>query len=64
MKDNGPGLPKDSGPEQNLFKHGLGLVNTRARLTQLYGAAHRFELANAPEGGLIVTLEIPSGIAA
>ena len=35
VQDNGPGLPKDSGPEQNLFKHGLGLVNTRARLTQL-----------------------------
>jgi two-component system, LytTR family, sensor kinase len=59
VRDNGPGLPVNRS-SVNLFKEGLGLANTRARLEQLYGAAHRFELANDPEGGLVVTLEIPS----
>jgi two-component system, LytTR family, sensor kinase len=59
VRDNGPGLSMNRSAV-NLFKEGLGLANTRARLQQLYGAAHRFELANDPEGGLIVTLEIPS----
>ncbi|HEX8652671.1 MAG TPA: histidine kinase [Pyrinomonadaceae bacterium] len=59
VRDNGPGLPVNRSAV-NLFKEGLGLANTRARLQQLYGAAHRFELTNDPAGGLIVTLEIPS----
>jgi two-component system LytT family sensor kinase len=59
VRDNGPGLPVNRSAV-NLFKEGLGLANTRARLQHLYGAAHRFELANDPEGGLVVTLEIPS----
>ena len=59
VRDNGPGLPVNRS-SVHLFKEGLGLANTRARLEQLYGAAHRFELANDPEGGLVVTLEIPS----
>ena len=42
------------------FGEGLGLTNTRARLARLYGAAHRFELEDAPGGGLLVTLEIPA----
>ncbi len=58
VKDNGPGLhgrEAVSGP----IKEGLGLANTRARLQQMYGAAHRFEMTDAPEGGLQVTLEMP-----
>ena len=42
-----------------MFKKGLGLANTETRLEQLYGAAHSFNLSNNPDGGLIVTLEIP-----
>ncbi|HKP76671.1 MAG TPA: histidine kinase [Longimicrobiaceae bacterium] len=37
---------------------GLGLANTRARLEQLYGAAHRLELVTG-EHGAAVELEIP-----
>jgi len=37
---------------------GIGLANTRARLAQLYGARHRFELA-ACDGGVLATLELP-----
>jgi len=59
VRDNGPGLSVNQTATQPS-KEGLGLANTRARLHKLYGDAHRFELANDPEGGLIVTLEIPS----
>jgi two-component system LytT family sensor kinase len=58
VRDNGPGL-SDHRTAVNLFKKGLGLANTEARLEQLYGAAHLFDLSNSPDGGLIVTLEIP-----
>ncbi|MEW6730617.1 MAG: histidine kinase [Acidobacteriota bacterium] len=54
--DNGPGLPN---PQINTVKEGIGLTNTRARLSQLYGSAHRFELSNAADGGLVVSLTIP-----
>jgi two-component system LytT family sensor kinase len=58
VRDNGPGLPNHRTSE-NMFKKGLGLANTEKRLEQLYGAAHRFDLNDHPEGGLVVTLEIP-----
>ncbi len=58
VRDNGPGLPKHRTSE-NLFRKGLGLSNTETRLERLYGAAHLFDLSNDPDGGLIVTLEIP-----
>ncbi len=57
IKDNGPGLP--AGTAARLANEGLGLTNTRARLAQLYGSNCRLELANAPEGGLVVTIAIP-----
>ncbi len=58
VKDNGPGLSstQDSGGK---LRGGFGLANTRARLEQLYGAAHRLEMSDAVEGGFEVTLEIP-----
>ena len=40
VRDDGPGLP-EGGPRE-----GIGLANTRARLAQLYGDDHRFELAS------------------
>ncbi|HVF55672.1 MAG TPA: histidine kinase [Pyrinomonadaceae bacterium] len=61
VKDNGPGMPSatlEGAP--GYFREGLGLANTRARLEQLYGAEHRFELTNDPAGGLVVTLDIPA----
>jgi sensor histidine kinase YesM len=57
--DNGPGLPTNRSVD-SLFKKGLGLTNTLARLDRLYGTQHRFEIVNNPGGGLAVTLEIPS----
>lgn len=58
VRDNGPGLSAHRTSE-NMFKKGLGLSNTETRLEQLYGSAQSFKLSNNPEGGLIVTLEIP-----
>lgn len=55
VRDNGPGL---NGKHLN-GKRGIGLQNTRARLKQLYGDNHRFEIANAPNGGLLATITIP-----
>ncbi len=55
VKDNGAGLQSPAISNGQ----GLGLSNTRARLQQIYGAAHRFELENASEGGTIARLEIP-----
>lgn len=56
VRDNGRGLDAES---QETLKEGLGLSNTRARLSQLYGAEHRFSLRNNPAGGLVVSLAIP-----
>ena len=52
--DNGVGLRDDQAIDE-----GVGLSNTRARLRELYGEAHRFELRAGPEGGLLVHLTIP-----
>ena len=57
VQDDGPGLQLPA--LGNIATRGVGLDNTRRRLQQLYGNAQKFELANVPEGGLLVTLEIP-----
>jgi signal transduction histidine kinase len=56
VQDNGPGLPADG--KEDLHE-GVGLSNTRARLRQLYGTRHRFELTEAPGGGLLVRVVLP-----
>ncbi|MEK6335931.1 MAG: histidine kinase [Acidobacteriota bacterium] len=56
VRDNGPGL-QSTAPE-SLTK-GIGLSNTQARLNQLYGERHRFELKDATGGGLEVVIAIP-----
>jgi two-component system, LytTR family, sensor kinase len=57
VRDNGPGLSSD---QQEAFKAGVGIANTRARLQQLYRAEHRFEMKNGSSGGLVVTIHIPA----
>jgi sensor histidine kinase YesM len=54
VSDNGKGVPP-GGPS----REGIGLANTRARLAELYGERHGFELINRTEGGLCVRLAIP-----
>jgi sensor histidine kinase YesM len=58
VRDNGPGIAEHRNAD-TLFRRGLGLANTETRLERLYGQAHSFDLDNAPDGGLVVTLVIP-----
>jgi sensor histidine kinase YesM len=60
VADNGPGVP--AGWEESAHS-GVGLRNTRARLHQLYGTAHRIEMRNRPNGGFELTLTVPFRVA-
>jgi two-component system LytT family sensor kinase len=55
VEDDGPGLPSGNGGQGR----GIGLVNTRARLEQLYGDAARLVVENGPEGGTVATMVLP-----
>src|SRR3989441_7373130 len=63
VRDNGPGFTTEGngGGSRNGSGSGLGISNTRARLLEMYGPGHRFELTNtpAPGGGALATIEIP-----
>jgi signal transduction histidine kinase len=56
VEDDGPGVGGDGLPSSS---GGIGLSNVRERLRQLYGDDHDVSLHSAPEGGLVVTLQIP-----
>lgn len=55
VTDDGVGLPA----ERSNVKEGIGLANTRARLSRLYGGEDRMELRSGPEGGTSVDIRIP-----
>ena len=61
VDDNGPGLNGAQLPEGS---GGVGLSNTAQRLQHLHGDGARLELANRPEGGLRVAVELPYRTAA
>ena len=53
VEDDGPGLnAADSG-------RGIGLANTRERLSGLYGETQRLELGRTSSGGFAVRIELP-----
>jgi len=54
VSDNGAGISGNG-----AVKEGVGLSNTRARLRELYGETHRFELVGGPAGGMRVEVSIP-----
>lgn len=54
----GAGGRQDGDRERGVPRPGIGLSNTRARLEQLYGAAHRFELEQGGRGS-VVRLALP-----
>lgn len=56
VSDAGPGLPEQ---DRAISRKGIGLANTQARLAELYGSSHRFELKNSPGFGLTVNIFIP-----
>jgi two-component system, LytTR family, sensor kinase len=55
VRDSGVGLAS----QELQNEVGIGLTNTRARLKNLYGAAHRFEIATLPGEGTVVSIELP-----
>ena len=54
VSDDGAGLEANG-----AIKEGIGISNTRARLRELYGSDHRFELQRGQQGGVRVELSIP-----
>lgn len=54
VEDDGPGLSGDTPPKERV-----GLTNTRARVSNLYGDEHGLKLRHAAGGGLVVSLSIP-----
>lgn len=57
IEDTGPGFREDGGSPAG---YGIGLGNTRARLTQMYGEAGNMSWGNLPAGGGFVELELPA----
>jgi two-component system LytT family sensor kinase len=56
VADNGDGTGEEISATQST---GVGLANIRDRLSQAYGAAHRFETRQNERGGFSVIIEIP-----
>jgi sensor histidine kinase YesM len=56
IRDSGNGLPPDRLTALN--RGGVGLGNTRARLSHLYPSAHQFAFSNL-DNGFSVTVSIP-----
>lgn len=55
LEDNGIGLPPGG-----RNRAGVGLANVRERLATLHGAAQEFDVANRPEGGVVVNIRLPA----
>lgn len=63
VEDDAPGFPGDvlARGTRDADERGshIGLANTRGRLGLLYADAHTFRVANRPEGGARIVIEIP-----
>jgi len=57
LTDDGPGLPE--GYEERVRTSGVGLRNTRDRLSELYGDKQLFVAQNRDEGGVKISIRIP-----
>ncbi len=53
VSDDGPGFVRGA------MQQGVGLTNTRARLEQLYGPQHGFQINDRPDGGADVVMRLP-----
>jgi two-component system sensor histidine kinase AlgZ len=53
VRDDGPGMAA------SRAGFGVGLANTRARLAEAYGGAHRFSAGESGDGGFLVELSLP-----
>jgi len=57
VSDDGPGVELVDGEIPNAS--GVGLRNTRERLTELYGTHHSFRLSQTQPHGLTISIRIP-----
>jgi sensor histidine kinase YesM len=57
IEDNGPGIKDLSGA--GLKNSGIGLKNTKERLSKLYGDDASINFNNVDGGGLLITIDIP-----
>src|ERR1043166_1472783 len=60
IRDDGEGLKAG---QLTALREGFGLSNTKARLQELYGNAHRFQITPNMDGGLTVAVELPWRVA-
>ena len=58
VRDDGVGLAPERSTRTDGRK-GVGLVNTRARLSELYGPIARLELSSGESGGTVARVRIP-----
>ena len=56
VADDGPGFSEESPQREST---GLGIANTRKRLTQLYGDDHSLEFTDSTPHGTLVSLSLP-----
>jgi sensor histidine kinase YesM len=63
VRDDGPGINGEGEGGLATARLGIGLSNTRARLTRLYGADCELEVSNAPDGGLEARIVLPFRLA-
>lgn len=58
LKDTGPGVD-DPDHIVSQSGSGVGLVNTKERLLEIYGEDYSFRVENLPEGGLGIFIRLP-----
>jgi two-component system LytT family sensor kinase len=59
VEDTGAGAAASRVTGEQMISTGIGLTNTRARLDELYGDEHQFNLAVNDVGGTTVTIRLP-----
>jgi LytS/YehU family sensor histidine kinase len=59
VRDDGPGVGLGTDGKDGTARPGIGLANTRARLTRLYGDDYALEVGNVPGGGVEARVALP-----
>lgn len=60
LEDNGPGLSFDNPEMKKTSSSGVGIANTRERLSKLYPATHSFTVESNQPQGLRITITLPA----
>jgi signal transduction histidine kinase len=61
VRDDGPGIGATGNGDGT--RPGIGLTNTRARLSRLYGGAFGLDVVNLPDGGVEARVSLPFKLA-